>query len=67
VTLCVQLKQVIADVVTEAMTYLDQLPTKADRAELIATLRTVTDGKVRPALPWAYHARLLYLYMVGAN
>jgi 26S proteasome regulatory subunit N5 len=41
-----QLKQAIADMVTEAMPYLEPLPGKDDKLELIATLRTVTEGKL---------------------
>ena len=41
-----QLKQAISDVVTAAMSYLEQLPSKADKLELITTLRTVTEGKI---------------------
>lgn len=42
-----QLKQAIAELVQEAMTYIDQIPSRDDRLQLVSTLRTVTDGKVR--------------------
>lgn len=42
---CVRV-QAIADVVTEAMTYIPSLPDVDARVELITTLRTVTEGKV---------------------
>lgn len=41
-----QLKQAIADVVTEAMTFLDSMSDSGARVELITTLRTVTEGKI---------------------
>ena len=41
-----QLKQAIADMVKEAMTYIDQISNKDDRVNLVSTLRTVTDGKI---------------------
>ena len=41
-----QLKQAIAEMVQEAMTYIDQIPSRDDRLVLVSTLRTVTDGKV---------------------
>ena len=40
-----QLKQAIAEMVQEAMTYVDQIPSRDDRLQLVSTLRTVTDGK----------------------
>lgn len=44
-----QLKQAIAELVQEAMTYVDQIPSRDDRLQLVSTLRTVTDGKVSSA------------------
>ena len=41
-----QLKQVIVDIVQEAMKFIDSIAVKEDRLELISTLRTVTDGKI---------------------
>ena len=41
-----QLKQAIMDIVQLAMTYIAQLPSKAEKEELIITLKTVTDGKI---------------------
>ena len=42
-----QLKQVLADVVREAMELLKRIPAQDDKIELITTLRTVSEGKVR--------------------
>ncbi|RYG50829.1 hypothetical protein EON67_04565 [archaeon] len=47
-----QLKNVLADIITEAMKYIDELPAVDDKVELISTLRTISEGKVRHA-----HAR----------
>jgi len=41
-----QIKSVLTDMVREAMTYTDKVPSKEDRVELITTLRTVSEGKV---------------------
>jgi 26S proteasome regulatory subunit N5 len=41
-----QLRAVIQDFVKEAMTYLDQIPEKSIKLELLNTLRTITEGKV---------------------
>jgi len=41
-----QLKQVITDVVKEAMGYTELVADKADRTALVSTLRTVADGKM---------------------
>ena len=41
-----QLKQAILDVVQLAMTYIPLLEARADKQELIVTLKTVTDGKI---------------------
>jgi hypothetical protein len=41
-----QLKQVISDVVKEGLAILPQMTAREERAELITTLRTVTDGKI---------------------
>lgn len=41
-----QLKQVISDVVKEGLAILPQMGAREERAELITTLRTVTDGKI---------------------
>ncbi|CAJ0870707.1 2462_t:CDS:10 [Entrophospora sp. SA101] len=42
-----QLKQAITKMVQEVMTYLDDTPDKPTKLELIDTLRTVTEGKIR--------------------
>lgn len=42
-----QLKSVLVDVVREAMKYVEELAVKEDKVELITTLRTVSEGKVR--------------------
>ena len=44
-----QLKQPIIDMVTECMKYTDEIAERADKTELITSLRTVTEGKVRPS------------------
>ena len=41
-----QLKQAIADMVKEAMTYIEQISDKDEKLALVSTLRTVTDGKI---------------------
>ena len=41
-----QLKQAVAAMVKEAMTYIDLAPTLAVKTELIETLNTVTSGKI---------------------
>jgi len=41
-----QLKQAVVKMVQEACTYIDQLPTKELKYELIDTLRSVTEGKI---------------------
>jgi 26S proteasome regulatory subunit N5 len=41
-----QLKQAVAKLVQEVCTYLDKVPTKELKYELIATLRDVTEGKI---------------------
>jgi hypothetical protein len=41
-----QLKQAIADMVKEAMSYIDAVTNKDDKVALVTTLRTVTDGKI---------------------
>jgi len=41
-----QLKQAVVKMVQEACTYLDKLPTKELKYELIETLRSVTEGKI---------------------
>ena len=41
-----QLKQAVAAMVKEAMTYIDRAPTLAVKTELIETLNTVTSGKI---------------------
>jgi hypothetical protein len=39
--------QVISDIVQTAMAFIDKLPSRDDKIELITTLRTVTEGRVR--------------------
>jgi len=41
-----QLRTVIQDFVKEAMTYLDKIPEKEIKLELLHTLRTITEGKI---------------------
>jgi hypothetical protein len=41
-----QLKQAVADVVKEAMGYVDAMPTREAKLALVTTLRTVADGKI---------------------
>ena len=41
-----QLKQAVVKLVQEACTYIDKLPTKELKYELIDTLRSVTEGKI---------------------
>lgn len=41
-----QLKQAIMDIVQLSMGYIPQLAAKADKEELILTLKAVTDGKI---------------------
>jgi 26S proteasome regulatory subunit N5 len=48
-----QLKQAIAEMVQEAMTYVGQIASLDDRLQLVSTLRTVTDGKVSDRTPEA--------------
>jgi len=42
-----QLKQAVVKMIQEAITYIDQLPTRELKYELVKTLRDVTEGKVR--------------------
>ena len=41
-----QLKQAVADVVKEAMGYVDAMPSREAKLALVTTLRTVADGKI---------------------
>lgn len=41
-----QLKQAIADMVTECMTFIERIAGKEDKVALITTLRTVAEGKI---------------------
>ena len=41
-----QLKQAITSMVQEVISYLDQMPSKETKLELIQTLITITEGKV---------------------
>lgn len=41
-----QLKQAIADIVKEAMTYIEQVTSRDAKLALVTTLRTVADGKI---------------------
>lgn len=46
VPLTIYTLQAISDTVQVVMGFLESTPTKADKVELITTLRTVTEGKV---------------------
>lgn len=45
--------------VQEAMSYLDQTPNKETKMQLLDTLRTVTEGKVRFIILW-FLARFMW-------
>lgn len=45
-----QLKQAVAKMVQQCVEYVDQTPDKETMIKLIDTLRTVTEGKVRPSI-----------------
>ena len=42
-----QLKAAITELLREATSYIDLIPAQEDKLELITTLRTITEGKVR--------------------
>jgi len=54
-----QLKQVLVEIVQEAMKYLDKAPDHDKKMELIKTLRAVTDGKIHTELERARLTRIL--------
>uniref|UniRef100_A0A7S0HEG8 PCI domain-containing protein n=1 Tax=Hanusia phi TaxID=3032 RepID=A0A7S0HEG8_9CRYP len=54
-----QLKQVLVEIVQEAMKYIDSTPTEPIKLELIHTLRAVTDGKIHVELERARLTRTL--------
>jgi 26S proteasome regulatory subunit N5 len=54
-----QLKQVLVEITQEAMTYLDQTPSKEVKLRLMETLRAVTDGKIHVELERARLTRML--------
>mmetsp|Transcript_24771 Transcript_24771/g.58867 ORF Transcript_24771/g.58867 Transcript_24771/m.58867 type:complete len:479 (+) Transcript_24771:24-1460(+) len=54
-----QLKQVLVDIVQEAMTYMDKAPTHDQKMELLQTLRAVSEGKIHVELERARLTRQL--------
>jgi len=62
-----QLKQVLVDMVQEAMKYIDQAPDYDKKIELIHTLRAVTEGKIHVELERARLTRQLAKIREGEN
>jgi len=54
-----QLKQVLVDIVQEAMTYMEKAPTHDQKMELLETLRAVSEGKIHVELERARLTRML--------